>query len=80
MLTVCLAVVLHEVPGDSIDLHGQLPSGGDDNGTCAVTGHELGSMQQLQRGNQECQSLARPCRTAKVPQQNRCQYEIIDNC
>lgn len=62
-LTMCLAVVLHEVPGHSIDLHGQLPGGGDDNGPCAVTGHELGSMQQLQRGNQECQSLAGPCRT-----------------
>lgn len=58
---MCLTVVLHEVPGHRVDLHGKLASGGYNNGTCAVAWHELGSVQQLQRGNQESQCLARSC-------------------
>ncbi len=58
---MCLTVVLHEVPGHRVDLHGKLASGGYDNGAGAIAWHELGSMQQLQRGNQESQCLARSC-------------------
>ncbi len=56
---MCLTVVLHEVPGHRVDLHGKLAGGGYDNGAGAIARHELGSMQQLQRGNQESQCLAR---------------------
>lgn len=61
-LTMGLAVVLHEVSGDGINLHGQLPGGGNHNGACAIAGHELGPVQQLQAGHQEGQRLARACK------------------
>ena len=55
---MCLAVMLHEVACYSIDLHGQLPCGRDDDGAGAIPGHKLGSMQQLQAGYQKCQCLS----------------------
>ncbi len=53
LLTMRLAMMLHEVPGNGVDLHGKLPGGGDDNCSSAIAWHELSTMQQLQRRNQE---------------------------
>ena len=60
-LTMGLREALHEVVGHLIDLHGQLPRGGDHQRPCAIAGHELGAVQQLQAGDEEGQGLARPC-------------------
>ena len=47
-LTMRLAVVLHQVLGNRVDLHGQLPRGRNDNHSSAIAWHELGSVQKLQ--------------------------------
>ena len=57
-----LRVVLQEVSGNAVDLHGQLACRGYDERARAVARHELGLVQQLQTGHQERQRLARPCR------------------
>jgi len=58
---VGLAVVFQEVAGHPVDLHGQLPGGGDDNGARPVPGHELGVVHQLQARDQERQRLSGAC-------------------
>lgn len=47
-LTVCLAVMLHEISSHRVDLHGKLAGGRNDNCSSTVSGHEFGSVQQLQ--------------------------------
>ena len=42
-----LTVVLEQVAGDSVDLHGQLACGGDHNGRCAIPGHKLCMIHEL---------------------------------
>ena len=42
---MCLAVMLHEISGHSVDLHGKLSGGGNNNSSGTVSGHELGSVQ-----------------------------------
>ena len=46
--TMCLAVMLHEISSHRVDLHGELSGGRNDNGSSTISGHEFGSVQQLQ--------------------------------
>lgn len=48
-----LAVVLHELPHDAIDLHRQLARGRDDDDTRAIARLELRAVQQLDAGYEE---------------------------
>ena len=59
-----LAVVLHDLPDDTIDLHGQLASGRDDKNAGAIPGFELGSVQQLHTGYEKGQGFSRACEQA----------------
>ena len=61
MRTMRLAVLLHEVAGHAVDLHGQLPCGGDDQNSCAIPRLELGAVQQLYGRYEKGKSLARAC-------------------
>lgn len=61
-----LAVMLHEVSSHRVDLHGKLSGGRDNNCSSTISGHELGSVQQLQGRDQESQCLARTCRTLTI--------------
>ena len=56
-----LGVLLHQLACHAVDLHGQLPGGGDDQGPRAVAWLELGAVQQLHAGYEEGQRLARAC-------------------
>lgn len=60
-LTVGLGVMLQEVSGNAVDLHGQLARGRDHQRASAVARHEAGLVQQLYAGDQERQRLAGPC-------------------
>ena len=48
-----LAVVLHQLPHDAINLHRQLARGGDDDHTSAIAWLELRAVQQLDAGYEE---------------------------
>lgn len=59
--TVCLAVPLQEIACNTVDLHGQLSGGADDQHACAVARLELCAVQQLYRWYEESQRFARAC-------------------
>lgn len=63
---MCLAVMLHEISSHRVDLHGKLSSGRNYNGSSTVSGHELGSVQQLQRRDKKSKCLARTCKAKEV--------------
>ena len=61
--TMCLAVMLHKISSHRVDLHGKLSGGRNDNSSSTVSGHELGSVQQLQGRDKKSKRLARTCKT-----------------
>ena len=59
--TVGLAVVLHQVPRDAVDLHRQLPRRRYDHRARAVAWHEARLVHQLHARDEERQRLAGSC-------------------